>query len=53
MFQLYQAALDRFENNTNRIQMIKIDSSYGLGHKYICRYKELPNIIQYVNLFPK
>ncbi|XP_018374029.1 PREDICTED: monoacylglycerol lipase ABHD12 isoform X1 [Trachymyrmex cornetzi] len=43
---LYQAALDSFGNNTNRIQMIKIDSSYGLGHKYICRYKELPDIIK-------
>lgn len=46
MFQLYQAALDSFGNNTNRIQMIKIDSSYGLGHKYICRYKELSGIIK-------
>ncbi|KAL0128664.1 hypothetical protein PUN28_003798 [Cardiocondyla obscurior] len=43
---LYQAALDSFGNNTNRIQIIKIDSAYGLGHKYICRYKELPNIIK-------
>lgn len=54
MFQLYRAALDGFGNDTNRIEMIKIDSSYGLGHKYICRYKELPSIIRYViNIFLK
>ncbi|XP_011152504.1 monoacylglycerol lipase ABHD12 isoform X3 [Harpegnathos saltator] len=43
---LYHAAINSFGNNTDRIQMIKIDSSYGLGHKYICRYKELPDIIK-------
>lgn len=46
MFQLYKAAIDNHGNNTDRIQMIKIDSSYGLGHKYICRYKKLPSIIK-------
>lgn len=46
VFQLYQAGIDSHGNNTNRIQMIKIDSFYGLGHKYICRYKELPSIIK-------
>lgn len=43
---LYKTAIDSHGNNTNRIQMIKIDSSYGLGHKYICRYKKLPSIIK-------
>jgi len=45
IFQLYQAALNN-KNNTNHIEMIKINSSYGFGHKYICRYKELPGIIR-------
>lgn len=48
MFQLYNAAINYYGNDTNRIQMIRIDSSYGLGHKYICRYNELPNIIKLV-----
>ncbi|XP_032685756.1 lysophosphatidylserine lipase ABHD12 isoform X2 [Odontomachus brunneus] len=43
---LYQAAMNSSGNDTDRIQMIKINSSYGLGHKYICRYKELPGIIK-------
>ncbi|XP_012229314.1 lysophosphatidylserine lipase ABHD12 isoform X2 [Linepithema humile] len=43
---LYQAAMNSHGNDTNRIQMIVIDSSYGFGHKYICRYKELPSIIE-------
>ncbi|KAG7201126.1 hypothetical protein KM043_003920 [Ampulex compressa] len=43
---LYKAALVYHHNETDRIQMIPIKSSYGLGHKYICRYKELPTIIK-------
>ncbi|XP_024942158.1 monoacylglycerol lipase ABHD12 isoform X2 [Cephus cinctus] len=43
---LYNAASQYHGNDSNRIKMSRIDSSYGLGHKYICRYKELPNIIQ-------
>lgn len=43
---LYKAAIDSHGNNTDQVQMIKIDSTYGLGHKYICRYKELPSIIK-------
>lgn len=46
MFQLYKAAINSHGNNTDHVQMIKINSSYGLGHKYICRYKELPSIIR-------
>ncbi|XP_012276941.1 monoacylglycerol lipase ABHD12 isoform X2 [Orussus abietinus] len=42
---LYKAAL-HFHGNNTRVQMVRIASSYGLGHKYICRYKELPDIIQ-------
>lgn len=42
---LYQAALNQ-KNVTKEIEMVRIKSSYGLGHKYICRYKELPDIIQ-------
>ncbi|XP_011342157.2 monoacylglycerol lipase ABHD12 isoform X2 [Ooceraea biroi] len=43
---LYQAALSNFGNDTKQVEMTKINSSYGLGHKYICRYKELPDIIR-------
>ncbi|XP_054005988.1 lysophosphatidylserine lipase ABHD12 isoform X5 [Hylaeus anthracinus] len=44
--QLYKAAINYHGNNTDRIQFTRINSSYGLGHKYICHYKELPNIIK-------
>ncbi|XP_053991385.1 lysophosphatidylserine lipase ABHD12 isoform X1 [Hylaeus volcanicus] len=43
---LYKAAINYHGNNTDRIQFTRINSSYGLGHKYICHYKELPNIIK-------
>ncbi|XP_043664887.1 lysophosphatidylserine lipase ABHD12 isoform X1 [Vespula pensylvanica] len=43
---LYQAGLNYHKNETNLIEMIRIDALYGLGHKYICRYKILPNIIE-------
>ncbi|KAK2580674.1 hypothetical protein KPH14_007776 [Odynerus spinipes] len=43
---LFQAALKYHQNDTNEIEMVRINSSYGLGHKYICRFKELPNIIK-------
>ncbi|KZC04183.1 Monoacylglycerol lipase ABHD12 [Dufourea novaeangliae] len=43
---LYEAAISYHGNNTNLVQFIRIDSSHGLGHKYICRYKELPNVIK-------
>ncbi|KAF3420181.1 hypothetical protein E2986_09447 [Frieseomelitta varia] len=43
---LFEAAINYHGNNTNQIQMTRIDASHGLGHKYICRYKDLPNIIK-------
>lgn len=43
---LYQAALRYHQNDTNKIEMVRIDSFYGLGHKYICRFEKLPEIIQ-------
>ncbi|XP_034939458.1 lysophosphatidylserine lipase ABHD12 isoform X2 [Chelonus insularis] len=43
---LYEKALKYHGNDTNKVQMITIDSSLGLGHKYICRYKQLPSIIE-------
>ncbi|XP_034173197.1 lysophosphatidylserine lipase ABHD12 isoform X1 [Osmia lignaria lignaria] len=43
---LFKSAINYHGNSTNRIQFIRIDASYGFGHKYICRYKELPNIIK-------
>ncbi|XP_076668618.1 lysophosphatidylserine lipase ABHD12 isoform X1 [Andrena cerasifolii] len=43
---LFNIATSYHGNDTNHIQLVRIDSSYGLGHKYICRYKELPNIIK-------
>ena len=44
--QLYEAALKYHGNDTQQVQMVRINASYGLGHKYICRYKELPEIIE-------
>lgn len=43
---LYKSALSFHGNETNRIQLTRIESVHGLGHKYICRYKELPSIIE-------
>lgn len=43
---LFKAGLHYHGNDTNHVQMIRIDASHGLSHKYICRYKELPNIIR-------
>ncbi|XP_029038033.1 lysophosphatidylserine lipase ABHD12 isoform X2 [Osmia bicornis bicornis] len=43
---LFKSAINYHGNSTNRIQFIRINASYGFGHKYICRYKELPNIIK-------
>ncbi|XP_076751516.1 lysophosphatidylserine lipase ABHD12 isoform X2 [Xylocopa sonorina] len=42
---LFKAAVKYHGNNTNHIQMTKIDALHGLGHIHICRYKALPNII--------
>ncbi|XP_043282748.1 lysophosphatidylserine lipase ABHD12 isoform X3 [Venturia canescens] len=43
---LYEAALKFQGNETNKIQMTRISSSLGFGHKWICRYEELPIIIE-------
>ncbi|KAG6797129.1 monoacylglycerol lipase ABHD12 isoform X1 [Apis mellifera caucasica] len=43
---LFKAAINYHGNNTNSIQMTRIDALYGLGHKYICHYKNLPNVIK-------
>ncbi|XP_033220042.1 lysophosphatidylserine lipase ABHD12 isoform X2 [Belonocnema kinseyi] len=43
---LYEAALKHHGNDTDQVQMVRINASYGLGHKYICRYKELPEIVE-------
>ncbi|XP_076279866.1 lysophosphatidylserine lipase ABHD12 isoform X2 [Lasioglossum baleicum] len=43
---LYKAGISYHGNDTNQIQFTRIEASLGLGHKYICRYKELPNIIR-------
>ncbi|XP_031832490.1 lysophosphatidylserine lipase ABHD12 isoform X2 [Nomia melanderi] len=43
---LYKAGINYHGNGTNQIQFTRIDSSHGLGHKYICRYEKLPNIIR-------
>ncbi|XP_066603801.1 lysophosphatidylserine lipase ABHD12 isoform X2 [Prorops nasuta] len=43
---LYKAALNQYRDERNFINMVTINSSYGLGHKYICRYNSLPAIIK-------
>ncbi|XP_078034317.1 lysophosphatidylserine lipase ABHD12 isoform X1 [Augochlora pura] len=43
---LYKAGISYHGNNINRIQLTRINSSLGLGHNYICRYKKLPDIIK-------
>ncbi|KAK0162311.1 hypothetical protein PV327_008659 [Microctonus hyperodae] len=43
---LYVKALESHKNDTNQIQMTKVNASLGFGHKYICRYKSLPTIIE-------
>lgn len=45
-FQLYEAALKFRGNDTNKVHMTRISSSLQLGHKWICRYPELPGIIE-------
>ncbi|XP_043473987.1 lysophosphatidylserine lipase ABHD12 isoform X2 [Leptopilina heterotoma] len=42
---LFESAL-KYHGNTEQVQMIRINASHGLGHKYICRYAELPEIIE-------
>ncbi|KOC68408.1 Monoacylglycerol lipase ABHD12, partial [Habropoda laboriosa] len=43
---LFEAAINYHGNDTSRVQLIRIEASFGLGHKYICRYEKLPNIIK-------
>ncbi|XP_058792044.1 lysophosphatidylserine lipase ABHD12 isoform X2 [Phymastichus coffea] len=43
---LFNAAKVLHKDSMQRIEFVKIDSSYGLGHKYICRYNNLPSIIR-------
>ncbi|XP_014219697.1 monoacylglycerol lipase ABHD12 isoform X2 [Copidosoma floridanum] len=43
---LFIAAKSLHVTDMQRIQMTSINATYGLGHKYICRYKELPRIIE-------
>ncbi|CAK9800210.1 Lysophosphatidylserine lipase ABHD12 [Anthophora plagiata] len=43
---LFEAGVNYHGNDTNRVQLTRINASHGLGHKYICRYKKLPNIIK-------
>ncbi|XP_031779958.1 lysophosphatidylserine lipase ABHD12 isoform X2 [Nasonia vitripennis] len=43
---LFIAAKALHVDDMQRIQMTRINASYGLGHKYICRYKDLPRIIE-------
>ncbi|XP_046752253.1 lysophosphatidylserine lipase ABHD12 isoform X3 [Diprion similis] len=42
---LYKAALESHGNETQRVQMERIDAALGLGHKWICRYEKLPELI--------
>lgn len=48
LFKLYEETLKSHGNDTEQVQMVRINASLELGHKYICRYKPLPSIIQYV-----
>ncbi|XP_057320141.1 lysophosphatidylserine lipase ABHD12 isoform X1 [Microplitis mediator] len=44
---LYEETLKSHGNDTEQIQMVRINASLELGHKYICRYKPLPSIIEH------
>ncbi|KAL7296407.1 hypothetical protein TKK_0010419 [Trichogramma kaykai] len=43
---LFTAAKALHTANAGQILMTRINESYGLGHKYICRYQDLPKIIK-------
>ncbi|XP_020709620.1 lysophosphatidylserine lipase ABHD12 isoform X3 [Athalia rosae] len=43
---LYNVALDFHGNRTQQIEMERIDAALGLGHKWICRYKKLPELMR-------
>ncbi|XP_063995762.1 lysophosphatidylserine lipase ABHD12 isoform X1 [Diachasmimorpha longicaudata] len=43
---LYKEGLRLHKDDPNQLEMVRINGSLGLGHKYICRYEPLPNIIE-------